>query len=152
LLFSGVCPTCDDDGDDEGSEVDESDAGHWFDSAAGLTVNTFPFPEEDEAEWVDDSASEASDELLEYSDSGEEKEPDQKCFRDLGSRRVRSEAVPVVAPPVAPPLPDALPAPAAPPLPVAAAAPPKPVADPPPFNSNSASRRLPPSRGRGRLR
>ena len=145
LLFSGVCPTCDDDGGDEGSEVDESDAGPWFDSAAGLTVNTFPFPEEDEEEWVDESASEAS---VEYSDSGEEKEPGSKYFRDLGSRRVRSEAMMgAVSPAPPPPV-------AAPPQPVTA--PPPPVAAPPPPvalsqpSSNSASRRLAQSRGRGR--
>jgi hypothetical protein len=166
LLFSGVCPPCDDDGDDEdGSEVDESDAGPWFDSAAGLTVNTFLFPEEDEAEWVDDSASEASVEVLEYSDSGEEKEPDQKCFRDIGSRRVRSQsdammgavslataAAPVPnqdevmgqppdapPPPVAPPPPDARPPPVAPPPPATNSQP-----------GSNVARRLPPSRGRGR--
>ena len=161
LLFSGVCPTCDDDCDDEGSEVDESDAGPWFDSAAGLTVNSFPFPEEDEEEWVEDSASEVSVEPPEeYSDSGDEKEPGLKCFRDLGSRRVRSEAMMgvVYLTMAAAPVPhqeEAMGLPVAPPPPVAAppppvAAPPQPVTAPSQSSSNSASRRIAPSRGRGK--
>ena len=97
LLFSGVCPICpDDDGDDEGSEIDErdSDSGPWFDSAAGLTLNSFPFPDDDEEEWVDEDSSEDRHEPdEEWSDSGEEKEPSEKSFRNRVSERVPLEVM-----------------------------------------------------------
>ena len=147
LLFSGVCPAFpDDDGNDEGSEVDESDAGPWFDSAAGLTVNSFPFPNDDEEEW-EDSASEASVEALEFSDSGEEKDPSPKFFRSLGVRRVPSKAnmSVVSSSTAAAPVPHAMgPPPEAHLLPVAAPPPPNPAA--------SGTRRTAPARGRGRGR
>ena len=149
LLFSGICPACDDDG----SEVDESDAGAWFDSADGLTLNSFPFPDEDEEEWVDQSDLEARDE---WSDTGEETEFEATSLSYVESRRLRSEAVMMGAVSLTvpdrdevkeqPPHASELPVARTPPV----AAPSPPVA-PSQSSSNSASRRpghAPPRRRR----